>query len=78
MVFWGLRTDLGGGTDGASVNIGDHSGLKTQCSRLCSGFIGLGPLHIVWNWLVKCVRQPPSHQQLRYCSVFFTSVREVT
>ena len=32
---------VGGGTDGAAVNVGEHSGLKGQLQRACRGFLVL-------------------------------------
>ena len=35
---------VGGGTNGASVNVGNHTGLKAQCNKLCHGFNGHGAM----------------------------------
>ncbi len=39
---------VGGGTDGASVNVGVHTGMKAQM-HTSLGFSGLGVFHTVWN-----------------------------
>ena len=38
---------VGGGTDGASVNVGVHTGLKAQ--MLCHGYTGHGATLTVWS-----------------------------
>ena len=37
---------VGGGTDGASVNIGQHSSIKEE---LFLGYFGLGAMLTTWN-----------------------------
>ena len=42
---------VGGGTDGASVNVGDHTGLKAQLQQALPWLYW--SWLTVWNWLVR-------------------------
>ena len=52
---------VGGGTDGASVNIGIHNGMKARsCSQPFPGSTGPGITPTVWSWLARMLSQVPS------------------
>ena len=44
---------IGGATDGASVNIGQHNGLRAKLIAALPGFSGHGVILIDLSWLAK-------------------------
>lgn len=56
-----------GGTDGASVNIAEHNGMKTRMQKELPWLCGCGAMHTNWSWPAKIHFQASCSRKLMRC-----------